>query len=130
MNPIFVITLVAVAIVFFMAFKGIRQSNAFLNLDVKSFAEKIMTDKEAIILDVRTPAEFAQGAIKGAINIDVNASNFKEKVSTLDKEKSYLIYCRSGMRSVKACNIMSENGYRQLFNLLGGYQAWSSNIKK
>jgi phage shock protein E len=129
MNPIFVITLVAVAIVFFMAFKGIRQSNAFLNLDVKSFAEKIMKDKEVIILDVRTPAEFAEGAIKGAINIDVNASNFKEKVSTLDKEKSYLIYCRSGMRSVKACNIMSENGYRQLFNLLGGYQAWSSNIK-
>jgi rhodanese-related sulfurtransferase len=129
MNPIFVITLVAVAIVFFMAFKGIRQSNAFLNLDVKSFAEKIMKDKEVIILDVRTPAEFAEGAIKGAININVNASNFKEKVSTLDKEKSYLIYCRSGMRSVKACNIMSENGYRQLFNLLGGYQAWSSNIK-
>jgi phage shock protein E len=129
MNPIFVITLVAVAIVFFMAFKGIRQSNAFLNLDVKSFAEKIMKDKEVIILDVRTPAEFAEGAIKGAINIDVNASNFKEKVSTLDKEKSYLIYCRSGMRSVKACNIMSENGYRQLYNLLGGYQAWSSNIK-
>jgi rhodanese-related sulfurtransferase len=112
-----------------MAFKGIRQSNAFLNLDVKLFAEKIMKDKEVIILDVRTPAEFAEGAIKGAINIDVNASNFKEKVSTLDKEKSYLIYCRSGMRSVKACNIMSENGYRQLFNLLGGYQAWSSNIK-
>ena len=129
MNPIFVITLVAVAIVFFMAFKGIRQSNAFLNLDVKSFAEKIMKDKEVIILDVRTPAEFAEGAIKGAINIDVSASNFKEKVSTLDKEKSYLVYCRSGMRSVKACNIMSENGYRQLFNLLGGYQAWSSNIK-
>lgn len=129
MNPIFVITLVAVAIVFFMAFKGIRQSNAFLNLDVKSFAEKIIKDKEVIILDVRTPAEFAQGAIKGAINIDVSASNFKDKVATLDKEKSYLIYCRSGMRSVKACNIMSENGYRQLFNLLGGYQAWSSNVK-
>jgi rhodanese-related sulfurtransferase len=129
MNPIFVVALVAVAIVFFMAFKGIRQSNAFSNLDVKSFAEKIMKDKEVIILDVRTPAEFAEGAIKGAINIDVNASNFKEKVSTLDKEKSYLIYCRSGMRSVKACNLMAENGFNKMFNLLGGYQAWSSNIK-
>jgi phage shock protein E len=128
MNPIFVVALVAVAIVFFMAFKGIRQSNAFSNLDVKSFAEKIMKDKEVIILDVRTPAEFAEGAIKGAINIDVNASNFKEKVSTLDKEKSYLIYCRSGMRSVKACNLMAENGFNKMFNLLGGYQAWSSNI--
>jgi rhodanese-related sulfurtransferase len=112
-----------------MAFKGIRQSNAFSNLDVKSFAEKIMKDKEVIILDVRTPAEFAEGAIKGAINIDVNASNFKKKVSTLDKEKSYLIYCRSGMRSVKACNLMAENGFNKMFNLLGGYQAWSSNIK-
>ena len=129
MNPIFVITLVAVAIVFFMAFKGIRQSNAFLNLDVKSFAKKFMTDKDVIILDVRTPAEFAQGAIKGAINIDVNASNFKEKVSKLDKDKSYLIYCRSGMRSVKACNIISENGNTRLFNLMGGYQAWVNNFK-
>jgi phage shock protein E len=129
MNPVFVVALVAVAVVFFMAFKGIRQSNAFSNLDVKSFADKIMTDKNLMILDVRTPAEFAQGSIKGAINIDVNAADFKEKIASLDKEKSYLIYCRSGMRSVKACNIMAENGFAKMFNLLGGYQAWLSNIK-
>jgi rhodanese-related sulfurtransferase len=126
MNPIFVVALVAVAIVFFMAFKGIRQSNAFSSIDAKSFADKIKTDREIIILDVRTPAEFAQGAIKGAINSDVNDLNFKDKISSFDKEKSYLIYCRSGMRSVKACNIMAENGFTKMYNLLGGYQAWSS----
>jgi rhodanese-related sulfurtransferase len=129
MNPIFVVALVAVAIVFFMAFKGIRQSNAFSNLDVKSFADKIKADQNIIILDVRTPAEFAQGSLKGALNLDVSASNFKEKISSLDKEKSYMIYCRSGMRSVKACNLMAENGFNKMFNLLGGYQAWSSNFK-
>ena len=65
MNPIFVVALVAVAIVFFMAFKGIRQSNVFSSIDIKSFADKIKTEQGIIILDVRTPAEFAQGSIKG-----------------------------------------------------------------
>lgn len=129
MNPIFVVALVAVAIVFFMAFKGIRQSNVFSSIDIKSFADKIKTEQGIIILDVRTPAEFAQGSIKGSINLDVNDLNFKDKISSFDKEKSYLIYCRSGMRSVKACNIMAENGFTKMFNLLGGYQAWSSNTK-
>ena len=129
MNPIFVVALVAVAIVFFMAFKGIRQSNVFSSIDIKSFADKIKTEQGIIILDVRTPAEFAQGSIKGSINLDVNDLNFKDKISSFDKEKSYLIYCRSGMRSVKACNIMAENGFTKMFNLLGGYQAWSSNLK-
>jgi len=129
MNPIFVVAMVAVAIVFFVAFKGIRQSNVFSSIDVKAFADKLKTGQELIILDVRTPAEFAQGSIKGALNIDVNGQNFKDNITSLDKDKSYLIYCRSGMRSVKACNIMAENGFKNMFNLLGGYQAWSSNIK-
>ena len=129
MNPIFVVAMVAVAIVFFVAFKGIRQSNVFSSIDVKAFADKLKTGQELIILDVRTPAEFAQGSIKGALNIDVNGQNFKDNITSLDKDKSYLIYCRSGMRSVKACNIMAENGFKNMFNLLGGYQAWSPNIK-
>jgi rhodanese-related sulfurtransferase len=129
MNPIFVITLVAVAIVFFMAFKGIRQANFYVNLDAKAFAQKIMSESDVVVLDVRTPSELAQGAIKGAINIDITASDFKDKLAGLEKEKSYLVYCRSGARSVKACNIMSENGFGKLFNLQGGYQAWSTYVK-
>jgi hypothetical protein len=129
MNPIFVIALVAVAIVFFIAFKGIRQSTGYSNADVKLFGEKIKTEVNFVLLDVRTPAEVAQGSIKGSQNIDVSAADFKEKIAVLDKDKTYLVYCRSGARSVRACNIMSENGFKNLVNLQGGYQAWTSYSK-
>jgi rhodanese-related sulfurtransferase len=130
MNPIFVVTLVAIAIVFFMAFKGIRQNSCFENADVKNFNSKIQAEKDAVILDVRTPAEVAQGAIKGAINLDVSSSNFKEKIAGLDKSKTYLVYCRSGARSARACSIMCESGFSKLVNLQGGFMAWSSNQGK
>lgn len=129
MNPIFVVTIVAVAIVFFMAFKGVKQNTCFENTDVKGFAGKISSEKDAIILDVRTPGEVAQGAIKGAVNIDVSAPDFKEQIAKLDKEKTYLVYCRSGARSARACGIMCEGGFGKLVNLQGGYMAWSATQK-
>jgi rhodanese-related sulfurtransferase len=129
MNPIFVVALVAVAIVFFMAFKGIRQTGTFINADARLFAEKIKLGGNIVIVDVRTPSEVAQGAIKDSINVDVSAPDFKGKIAGLDKEKTYMVYCRSGVRSVRACNIMSENGFKNLVNLQGGYQAWTSYSK-
>ena len=129
MNPIFFVTMVAVAIVFFMAFKGIRQNNCFENTNVNGFSKKIEEAKDAVILDVRTAGEVAQGAIKGAVNIDVSSPSFKEKLASLDKEKTYLVYCRSGARSVRACNIMCESGFTKLVNLQGGYMAWAANKK-
>ena len=124
MNPIFLITIIAVAIVFLMAFKGVKQNRCFKNADVKKFKEKIEKGENIVILDVRTPAETAEGMIKGAINIDVNASSFNSEIAKLDKEKTYLVYCRSGMRSTKACNILCESGFINLVNLSGGYGAW------
>lgn len=128
MNPIFLITIVAIAIVFFLAFRGIKRNTAFQNIDVNAFAKKMNTS-EVAILDVRTPEEFNNGHISGAINIDVKASDFKEKIRSLDKNKSYLVYCRSGVRSVTACNILNESGFSNLSNLLGGYNAWSASRK-
>lgn len=126
MNPIFIVTILAVAAVFFFAFRGVKQSSCFENVNVDAFASKMKVENnEVVIIDVRTPAEVNQGAIKGAININVNDRAFHDKIKALDKEKTYLVYCRSGARSARACTVMCNNGFQQIFNLQGGYMAWS-----
>ncbi|MEM6299087.1 MAG: rhodanese-like domain-containing protein [Bacteroidota bacterium] len=80
--------------------------------------------KEIVILDVRSQGEVAQGKIRGARNIDIMRPDFKEKVQPLPKDKTYLVYCRSGRRSAKACNTMHSLGFDKVANLKGGYLAW------
>lgn len=125
-NPVFIITILAVAAVFFMAMRGVKQSAYYQNASVKGFKEK-MNGEKVVIVDVRTPEEVAQGAIKGAININLNSADFSQKISELDKDKTYLVYCRSGARSARACNILSNKGFTKLVNLQGGYLAWAAN---
>jgi rhodanese-related sulfurtransferase len=99
------------------------QSAPFANLDVAGFRSK-MDGENVVILDVRTPQETAQGVIEGALELNVNSPDFVQRIAELDKDKTYLVYCRSGRRSVTACNIMAEQGFTDLYNLLGGYLAW------
>jgi rhodanese-related sulfurtransferase len=84
-----------------------------------------MSGKDVVILDVRTPAETAKGKIAGAIEIDVRSADFKEKIKALDQEKTYLVYCQSGKRSAAACNVLSKEGFKEMYNLLGGYREYS-----
>jgi rhodanese-related sulfurtransferase len=76
------------------------------------------------ILDVRTAEEFATDRIKGALNIDVKAADFKDKVEKLDKNGIYLVYCRGGVRSARAMNLMKDLGFKQVYNLAGGLKNW------
>lgn len=75
---------------------------------------------DAVIIDVRTPAEFAGGKLPGAKNIDIFSKDFTNQIDKLDKDKTYLLYCRSGNRSGQACNIMAGLGFTKLYNLAGG----------
>ncbi len=95
----------------------------YSDLDVAAFKAK-MAEDDVVILDVRTPAETDQGIIEGAVLIDINGPEFAEKVSQLDKDATYLVYCKSGGRSARACDAMAEEGFGELYNLLGGYEAW------
>ena len=95
----------------------------FQDLDVQQFKQK-MSEPSVVILDVRTPQETAQGKIAGAIELDFRNANFAAEAAKLDKEKTYLVYCRSGARSSQACKIMAEKGFKNLFNLSGGYLKW------
>lgn len=84
-------------------------------------------EADAIILDVRTREEFDQGHIAGAVNIDFNnTAAFNDYVSQLDKNKKYLVYCRSGNRSGQALQLMQDKGFTQITNLDGGIQAWQA----
>ena len=94
-----------------------------INLDASKFAEKI-AETDVVVLDVRTPAEFNSGHIINAINIDIYNDYFNSDISTLDKSKSYAVYCRSGKRSVDASNGMDSIGFKTTYNLTGGIIEW------
>ncbi|MFT5983629.1 MAG: rhodanese-related sulfurtransferase [Ulvibacter sp.] len=100
-----------------------KEDAKIININVEKFNAR-MTEPNVVILDVRTPKEIADGTIAGAMGIDVKGKEFDEKVKALDKTKTYLVYCRSGRRSSKACGIMANKGFEKLYNLKGGYTAW------
>ena len=77
-----------------------------------------------IILDVRTLQEYSSGHLENAINIDYYSSTFRDSLTALDKDKTYLVYCRSGNRSQQAVYIMEELGFITVYNMLGGILKW------
>ena len=80
-----------------------------------------------VILDVRTQEEVDEGYIEKAINIDFYSKTFRDEIDRLDKEKTYLIYCRSGSRSGRARDIMEELNFREVYNMLGGIVEWKAD---
>jgi len=91
--------------------------------------KELMADGNAIVIDVRTAAEIANGKIPDAMEIDINSPNFDSEIDGLDKEKTYLMYCKGGGRSAKACNVMKGKGFKKLYNLKGGFMAWEGEGK-
>ena len=93
------------------------------NVDVQGFAE-LVADTNVVVLDVRTVAEFTEGHIERAINIDQSQNNFVEKArATLPSEKTIAVYCRSGRRSANAAGKLADIGYKCV-NLKGGIITW------
>jgi phage shock protein E len=93
------------------------------NLSVDEFA-RMAADKQNVILDVRTAREFSAGHIPGAMNLDVNAPDFQKKAVALDKRRTYLVHCATGVRSVRACEKLNHLDFSSLYNLPGGFKAW------
>jgi rhodanese-related sulfurtransferase len=80
--------------------------------------------KDFILLDIRTPQEYAQGRIPGARMLDFYDASFSQKLSDLPRDACYLLYCRSGIRSGKALRLMQKLGFKDCCDLLGGITAW------
>jgi rhodanese-related sulfurtransferase len=90
-------------------------------LSSTNFESKIKTTTDAQIIDVRTPEEYIDGHIEGALNINVQDQKFAEQISKLDKTKTVYIYCRSGSRSQMAASQMKTLGFKSIIDLKGGY---------
>lgn len=92
-------------------------------LDAAAFAD-LAESPGTVVLDVRTPDEFASGHISDAVNIDVSAPDFASRVDALDADASYAVYCRTGNRSAVAMQIMQDAGIESVAHLGGGIVAW------
>ncbi|SFJ49376.1 rhodanese-like domain-containing protein [Olleya namhaensis] len=87
-------------------------------------------DDNAVILDVRTEGEVADGKIPNTLHIDIyKGQGFVDDVQKLDKSKNYYVYCRSGGRSAQACAVMNQLGFENAYNLIGGFNEWNGEVE-
>lgn len=93
------------------------------SLDADAFADLAST-ADVVVLDVRTPDEFAEGHLEGAVNMDVSSPDFTAGLAELDPSSTYAVYCRSGNRSQVALQQMQGAGIEAVADLAGGIQAW------
>ncbi len=98
---------------------GCSSSGGATNMGASDFIAKI-GESGVVIVDVRTPEEFAAGHLQGAVNLDVSAATFDSQIAALDKNVAYAVYCRSGNRSTIAVGKMSDAGFTNLFNFNEG----------
>ncbi len=95
--------------------------------DVDPTEAKKMIDKGNVtVLDVRTPGEWNEGHLKNAVHIDISGPDFEKKIAKLDKKKTVVVYCAVGGRSSRAAAMMAESGFKLVYNMVGGYNQWSS----
>ena len=86
-----------------------------------------LIDKKVTLVDLRTDLEFERGTIGESINIDFRNKTFIDKVSKLDKDKPYVVYCVSGNRSQKASIIMEYLGFKKIYHYKSGYSDWTKD---
>ena len=102
-----------------------REVESFLtDVDAAKAGELIAADKAVVVIDVRTPEEYADGHLAGAVNVNFKNENFKEELAKLDRDKTYVMHCRSGGRSTAAKPAFTELGFKYIYHLDGGYLAW------
>jgi len=118
------IVIIAAALILTDSFKGMINVTITPEKAVKLIA-KNKNNPDFVILDVRTPAEYQNGAISGAVNLDIYAADFKTKLAELDKNKTYLVYCRTGHRSAQAAAMMRDLKFQEVYDLSGGVTDWT-----
>ena len=100
------------------------------NLNAEEFKNLISSDESAVIIDVRTPAEFNDGHISNSLLIDIYNTTFQNDILKLDKSKNYYIYCRSGNRSYHAAVFMLSEGFNSVQHLADGIISWTDKLER
>jgi rhodanese-related sulfurtransferase len=93
------------------------------NLESADFLESFYRHPDAILIDVRTAEEYGAHHLDGAINIDYLSPDFWDCMEQLDMERTYFVYCRSERRSIRACRLMQNGGFKKVFNLSWGLRS-------
>ncbi len=112
---------------------GQKQNEKSSNQDSASAVSLISPEelhkanKDIVLIDVRTPQEYASGHIENSINIDFRASNFKNLIGELDKNQDVYVYCKIGGRSAAAARLMEDMGFNKIYDLKGGINKWEKN---
>ncbi len=88
--------------------------------------EKNRNNPEYVALDVRTPEEYEIGHIEKAELINVHSKGFEGELEKLDKNKHYFVYCKGGRRGQKAVKLMDKHGFKNIYNIIGGFDKWKS----
>ena len=111
---------------FFTLFINCNQ-NQNLNIEPDKVYDLLSKNNKnnSILLDVRTEEEFIESKINNSLNIDFYSDNFKISILSLDKSKTYYVYCRSGRRSLNTVEFMRENGFSKSYNVDGGIIKWT-----
>lgn len=105
------------------------QKIGYNSVNAVKFASIIQKTSNIQIVDVRTPQEYSEGHLPGAVNIDVNGANFEEQINKLNKNVPVAVYCRSGRRSKLAADQLVNSGYT-VTELDGGIISWQGEIEK
>ncbi len=125
-------TFLLFALLFLIGTKGIAQNTVKDSIQVLSIPqfEKMSSKRKSKILDVRTPEEVAEGHLIGSSSVNFLSPNFSKEVQALNKNKTYLLYCRSGTRTRKAADAMQKMGFKHVYMLEGGITAWKEAGKE
>ena len=102
----------------------------FVNMKASEAAKILKNNPEAVVLDIRTPKEYAEGHIPDAINIDYKADSFESELEKLDRDTTYLMHCRSGRRSANSLEIFEKLGFRHVIHMDDGILGWQEDLVK
>jgi rhodanese-related sulfurtransferase len=94
------------------------------NVDAKAASALLKENSDLVVLDIRTPEEFAEGHIEGAQNVDFKSPDFESKLSQLNPKGRYLMHCRSGARSTSSLPTFEKLGFENLIHLNTGFNDW------
>lgn len=117
--------LLPIFIVMLASFSGVPAQK--MQLNSPKVKEVLKKNKSIVILDVRTPEEFAAGHLKGAQNIDIKQPDAYTKLDKLNQKTPYLVYCRTNHRSGMAVDYMMQKGFKNVYQMMDGFPGWAAN---
>ena len=110
----------------FVALSASACSQTYKNVNANE-AKKMIDKQKVVLVDVRTDGEWNAGHLKNAKHIDISKPDFDKKISELKKDATVIVYCAVGGRSSRAAGMMSKKGFKKVYNLDGGINAWAAN---